>query len=200
MVNPFLVQEAGSVFTVPSVTGVGPFDNVLALLQTFGFFRVVLPFLLVFAIVYAVLQKTKILGEPDKTKSISSIIALVMAFFFIAYTPVVNAIATLLPSASFLLIVVVLIMMIMALVGVDFQKAFGEPSKWTVVLGIIVIVIFLAIAGTALGPDIPILYGFSQFMAGTIAVDIPQETQAFLVALAIIIGFIGVIIYAVTRE
>ena len=200
MVNPFLVQGTEGVFTIPSVTGVGPFDNVLALLQTFGFFRVVLPFLLVFAIVYAILQKTHVLGEEGKTKTISSIIALVMAFFFIAYTPVVNAIATLLPSASFLLIIVVLIMMVMALIGFKFEGIGDKPTIWMGIVGIVVVVIFLAIAGNSLGSSVPALYAFSQFMSGSIAVDIPAETQAFLVALAIIIGFIGIILYAVTRE
>lgn len=201
MVNPFLVQGTEGVFTIPSVTGVGPFDNVLALLQTFGFFRVVLPFLLVFAIVYAILQKTGVLGkDSSQSKTVSSIVALVFAFFFIAYTPVVNAIATLLPQASFLLIIVVLIMMVMALMGINFETALGTPSKWTIVIGIIVVVIFVAIAGNAFGASVPSLYAFSQFMSGSIAVDIPAETQAFLIALAIILGFIGVIIYAVTHE
>jgi len=187
-------------FQITQVTGIGPFDNVLALLQTFGFFRVVLPFLLVFSIVYAVLQKTKVLGEPDRTKTISSIIALVMAFFFIAYTPVVNAIAVLLPQASFLLIVIVLIMMILALIGVKFETVFEKPSMWMLGLAVIVGVIFLALAGNALGPSVPTLYAFSQFASGQIAVDIPQETQAFLVALLIVVGFIGFTIFAVTRQ
>ena len=203
MVNPFLVQAATeqSAFSIPSITGVGPFDNVLALLQTFGFFRVVLPFLLVFAIIYAILQKTGVLGKDSgQSKTISSIVALVFAFFFIAYTPVVNAIATLLPQASFLLIIIVLIMMVMAMIGFKFEDIAGKPSAWMWIVGIVVIVIFLAIAGNAFGSSVPSLSAFSQFMSGSIAVDIPQETQAFLIGLAIILGFIGIIIYAVTRE
>jgi hypothetical protein len=204
VVNPFLVQAATeqATFSIPSVTGIGPFDNVLALLQTFGFFRVVLPFLLVFAVIYAILMKTGVLGDKDKgsTKTISAIVGLVFGFFFIAYTPVVNAIAILLPQASFLLILVVLIMMVISLLGFKFEDTFGKPGAWMWGIAIIIILIFVAIAGFALGPSVPALYWFSQLAAGTIALDIPAETQAFLIALAIIIGFIGVILYAVTKS
>ena len=204
MVNPFLVQAATNqaTFSIPSVTGVGPFDNVLALLQTFGFFRVVLPFLLVFAIIYAILMKTGVLGAADKTstKTISAIVALVFGFFFIAYTPVVDAIATLLPQASFLLVIIVLLLMVLAMFNINLETAFQQPNRWMWLIGGIVAIIFIAMAGSALGPSVPALYAFSQFVGGTISLDIPAETQAFMVALAIIVGFIGVILYAVTQS
>ena len=38
------------------------FTGVLSFLERFGFYDIVLPFLLVFTIVFAVLEKTKILG------------------------------------------------------------------------------------------------------------------------------------------
>lgn len=51
-------------------------EGVFWQLKEWGLFDVILPFILVFAIVYAVLHKTKILGE--KAKNFNTVIALVM--------------------------------------------------------------------------------------------------------------------------
>src|SRR3989344_5937535 len=55
-----------------SALNIAPLDNALGLLQQFGFFKVVLPFLLIWAIFYAILLKTKVLGEDNQqTKNIA---------------------------------------------------------------------------------------------------------------------------------
>src|SRR3989344_1004630 len=90
------------------VTTASPVDNVLNLLTAFGMFRVVLPFLLIFAILYGIILKTGLLGNisgadaQPQVKSIAAIISLATAFLVIGYSPVVEALATLIPQASFL--------------------------------------------------------------------------------------------------
>ncbi len=56
------------------------FENMILSLQEMGFIDVVLPFLLIFTIVFAVMEKTKLLGEDKKVKKYSAIIAMVLAF------------------------------------------------------------------------------------------------------------------------
>ena len=101
-----------------SAVSIAPLDNALILLQQFGFFRVILPFLLIWGIFYAILLKTKVLGDPaeQQVKNIAGVIATVAGFLFITYTPVVEAIAILLPQASFLLVVALLVLMTLAFI------------------------------------------------------------------------------------
>lgn len=184
----------------------GPLDQVLLLLQNFGFFRVILPFLLVFAVVYAVLIKTKVLGEEAKgtAKSAATIIALVSAFLVIAYTPVVDAIATLLPQASFLIIIVVLLLMVLGLFGITFGETgpFAKKPVTLYIIAAIVLVLFVAIIGFVLGPRVPTLYAFSQFLTGVIPItgEVSADTVALLVGLTIILGIVGGVIYMVTKS
>ena len=50
------------------------------------FVEVILPFLLVFAVVFAILQKTKILGEGKK--QIDAIVSLVIGLIVIAFSQI----------------------------------------------------------------------------------------------------------------
>jgi len=99
---------------------VSPLEVALQFLEDFGFFRVVLPFLLVFTIVFAVLQKTKILGSMDKDKNVhantnvDSMVAFSIALFVVAAGNIVEIIQTSLPMV---IVVLVLLISFMLLTG-----------------------------------------------------------------------------------
>lgn len=83
----------------------------LEFLKDFGFFDVILPFLLVFAVVFGILDKTRILGEEEikgekypKT-NINAIVAFVIAMLVVVTTKVVDALALALPRVALLLVV-----------------------------------------------------------------------------------------------
>src|SRR3989344_34018 len=148
MATPFLAQQAEDVLagTTPQTFGISPLDSVLSLLTDFGFFRVVLPFLLIFAIFYAIILKTGVLGKESDSweKPTASIISLVAAFLVIAYSPVVNALTVLIPQASFLLVIALLVLMLFTFIGFQPTDMFGKPSKWMLVIVIPLIIIFVA--------------------------------------------------------
>ncbi len=201
MATEFLSQATQQTLALAPQIGVGPLDNVMQLLVAFGFFRVVLPFLLIFALFYAILLKTKVLGEDGQpwVKTTASIISMVAAFMVIAYTPVVDAIATFVPQASFLLVVALLVLMLFSFIGFDAKTIFGEKPEigkyWWVFVPLILI--FIAIAGYAAGPDIPILYGIAQIMSGGINVQLDPESLNLLIGLAIVIGIPLLVVIAV---
>ncbi|MEK6808027.1 MAG: hypothetical protein AABX75_03280 [Nanoarchaeota archaeon] len=180
--------------------GVSPLGNVMQLLQNFGFFKVVLPFLLIFAMFYAILLKTGVLGGEDKswTKSTSAIVAMVAAFLVIAYTPVVDAMTTFIPQASFLLVIALLVLMLFAFLGFNTTDLYGKMNKWVLVIVIPLILIFLAMIGFSVGPGVPILYGLSQGLIGGVTLD--SETMSLLIGMAIVIGIplvvVGAVIYS----
>ncbi len=208
MAISFLAQaaeEAAQAFptTVQQVTGVAPLDNVIGLLQAFGFFRVVLPFLLVFALFYGVLLKTAVLGEPDKpwVKSVTAIISLAAAFFVIGYTPVVNALVVFIPQAAFLLVIALVVLMVFAFFGFKTESVLGETKPWTWALVIPVVLIVIAMIGAAVGKDIPVLSGLTQFLIGQGApFELTPDTQALLLGLGLIIGLPLVIVWLVLKS
>lgn len=192
----FLAQTA-----VEQATGIAPLDNVLTLLTQFGFFRVVLPFLLIFALVYAILMKTGILGTPDKSwvKGTSAVISMAVAFFVISSTPVVSLLMTLVPQASFILVIALFLLMIVTFVLPENYLTGKIDRKWFIPIVIILIIVFLGIIGSAT-PDIPFLSGMSQFLMGNIPLpelgaDAVNTIIAVLVMFGIPLVIIGMVIW-----
>ncbi len=97
---------------------VSTFRTSLEFLDKIGVFDVILPFLLVFTILFALLEKTRIFGtekvggEEYTKKQLNSLVAFVMAFFVIASSRLVeiitkisaNVIVLVLASVFFLLL------------------------------------------------------------------------------------------------
>jgi len=85
--------------------------NAIDFLQDFGIFDVVLPFLLVFAVVFGILEKTRILGEEKigkesyARKNLNAIVAFVIGMLVVAATKIVGVINEALPKISLLIVV-----------------------------------------------------------------------------------------------
>ncbi len=126
-----------------------PFRQVIEFFDSIGLFDVVLPFLLVFTIVFAILEKTKVLGMEDvdgkkyTRKNLNAIAAFVLAFLVIASSQLVEIITTVSSQAVIVLFLAVLFLM---LVGSFYKE--GEPvyleGGWKIVF---MIIVFLSIMG-----------------------------------------------------
>ncbi len=102
-------------------------------LSNWGLFDVILPFILIFTIVFAVLQKTKILGE--KSKNFNVVISLVMGMSVVVphvlwgsgdptsiylsngFVDVVNVINHALPQVSTILVAILMVLLIFGIWG-----------------------------------------------------------------------------------
>ena len=113
----------------------GPF----AQLEQLGLFDVILPFILVFTIVFAILQKAKLFGEEDENKKFHVMISLVMGLAVVfphvlGYYPpdrdIVNIINQSLPNVSVVLVAIVMALLIIGMLGRRFQLAGGSLSGW----------------------------------------------------------------------
>jgi hypothetical protein len=104
---------------------VSAFRGVLNFFVDLGIYDVILPFLLVFAIVFAILDKTRVLGFEvvDKVqypkKSINAIVALAIAFFVVASAQLVQVITQVSSQVVILLLAIVLFM---ALIGTFMEQ------------------------------------------------------------------------------
>ena len=130
-------------------TPVTPFRQVLVFFESIGLFDVVLPFLLVFTIVFAILEKTKVLGTEDiegkkyTKKNLNAIASFVMAFLVVASSKLVE---TIVQVSSNAVVVLFLSVLFLLLVGSFYKE--GEPvyleGGWKIVF---MIIVFIAIVG-----------------------------------------------------
>ena len=105
-------------------------------LQDFGLFDVVLPFLLIFAIIFAILEKTLILGKESDggpKKNLNSIVALVIALLFVSANKAVNIISTALPNIALMIVIAVSFLMMLGVFWKTEEFDFKDnESKWYV--------------------------------------------------------------------
>ena len=108
------------------------FTKLAVYFQSYGVMDFLLPFLLVFTILFAVLQKTKILGGQENKKNFNVIVALVLALMFVVphiigsyplgYDPV-QVMNESLPSISLVAVAAMMLLLLMGIFGTDFSKS-----------------------------------------------------------------------------
>ena len=134
------------------------FDNMIYTLQQWGFVDVILPFILIFTIVFAVMEKTKILGEKDyQVRKYAAVIAAVVAFAVVvphitgAYYygfDAVEVINQALPQVGLLLVSIVMMLLTIGLwTGKRADGSKGIGVWFTMTSVILVIAIFIASLG-----------------------------------------------------
>jgi hypothetical protein len=188
---------------------VNPLSNGIEIFRAFGFFNVILPFILVYAIVFGVLLKTKIFGDPEKdtTRNISNVIALATGFFVISATDVVEQMIGVIPQATFMLVIVLFLLMIYAMLGLNADEGlFGSNSILSsstlkaAAFGVIILVFLLMIdAGSPTG--IPILRGLNEILLGNQAFGLEgSEAMNMIIGLSFAIGIPLTIIMFLSRS
>tara|TARA_Y100000310_G_scaffold321111_1_gene378334 strand:+ start:550 stop:1107 length:558 start_codon:yes stop_codon:yes gene_type:complete len=180
-----------------------PLANVVDQLKNFGFFDVVLPMLLIFLILYAILRRTEILGDPEKgfVRAINALVSLVVAFLFITETSLVARMNEMLPRAAFLLVVTAFILILLAFVGVYKKDVFSDMNWTNWLIAVPLILIFLGILDAS-GIRIPIIHGIMVFFAGGpgVSLSITKETLNIGIAVIVCAAVLGLIIYIVSSK
>ncbi len=123
-------------------------------LRVWGVDEILLPFLLVFTIVYAVLKKSKILG--DDSERFNKVIALIMGLAVViphslgmyGRPSVVDIINRALPQVSLVVVAIVMFLLMVGIFGKDVSFAGTTASGWAVFLSLIAVFI---IFGNAAG-------------------------------------------------
>ncbi len=130
-------------------------EGFLRTLQDWGLTDVLLPFLLIFTIVFAILQKTKILGE-DK-KNLSVIVAIVVGLLVVVphvtgrFPPNADPVLIIndaLPQVSIVLVAVIFLLILIGVFGQDYVFLGVSMPGWiTLISFVIIILIFGGSAG-----------------------------------------------------
>jgi hypothetical protein len=114
--------------------------DLLADWSSLGLYDIVLPFLLVYTLVFAVLQKSKLFGEDNK--GINAIIALIVGLFVVRSETVVLFLTGFLPNISLFLVVILMFLLMVGLFS-------GEHSEWVGAakgLAVIISLVFIVLA------------------------------------------------------
>ena len=119
----------------------------LQTLRTLGFFDFLLPFLLFFAVIYAILAKSKIFeSEAGKERrDINAVVAFVIAMITTTTSWVLLALNQFLPWVGFIVIVLLGFLILGSMLyGGDVTKAFSDPMLKYLAIGLAGFIVFIA--------------------------------------------------------
>jgi len=168
------------------------FYDAIANLEQSGFIDIILPFMLIFVIVFAVLQKTHILGKDDTKKKFNVVLALVMALSVIIphalgkYAPEsdpVLIINNVLPNISLIMLAVIAFLLIIGVFGANVKL--GKNATLTGVVIIFAAICVLATFGVAAG-----WFGEIPYWLRFLEDEATQTLFVTILVIGIIIAFI----------
>lgn len=123
----------------------------LEFFEEYGFYDVVFPFILVFTIIFATLQKIRIFGEHSRRYN--TIIAFVIALMFIAATKLVDALNQYLPIVGLVLALFLGLMLILGIFGI--KEGSGVQKLGWVLGGFVALIV-----GASYLPKMGDVFGF----------------------------------------
>lgn len=174
-----------------------PLRESLNYMHSLGVFDTVLPFLLVFTLIFAFLEKTKVLGtekykdgDSDShdipKKNLNAMTAFVIAFFAVASSQMVGFINE---ATGSIVLVIFLIFSFMLTVG-SFSKQQDEPffleKPWDIIFQVIAFVAILLIFLNAMG--------WLDVVLGALAFIYNAEAFAMIAMLLIVVAFVFFIV------
>jgi len=130
-------------------------EEFVRILDSWGLTDVMLPFLLIFVVIFALLAKTKVLGEDKKKYNL--VVALVIGLLVViphvldAYpegADVVEIMNTALPQVSIIAVAVIMLLILIGLFGGESKWMGSSLSGWIAIVSfIIILIIFGGAAG-----------------------------------------------------
>jgi hypothetical protein len=125
----------------------GVFATVVQNLNQLGFYGFVLPWLLVFGVVYGILQKSGILGGKPR---VDGIVSFVIAFFVTGYTNIGTYFVSITGLGAMLITALLVAVMFFALVG--FQVPELKTGNWALfIVGVGLVLFWIVGGGTIAG-------------------------------------------------
>ncbi|MEM4719697.1 MAG: hypothetical protein QXG18_02440 [Candidatus Pacearchaeota archaeon] len=104
-------------------------------------------FVLVYVVTFAILQKTKILG--DKVTQINSLVALVIGLIFVSFSSISGIVQKIVPWFAVAMTIILLFFLLIGFVQGDFDKI-DSKIKWAIVGLICVFMAWLVLWATGL--------------------------------------------------
>ena|SRR3989344_5022416 len=172
--------------------------NALDFFRSFGLFDVLLPFLLVFTVVFAILEKTKILGSEDNKpkKNLNSMVSFVIALLVVAANKVVTALNIALPNIVLLLVISISFLLLVGVFSKTGELDFASKHvKWYAAFVVIIFIGVVLIFLDAIKTDT----GGSWLETGWFYLTTRWESSA-ISAIIFLVVIIGAILYVTSSK
>jgi hypothetical protein len=159
------------------------FQSAINTLINIGFYSVFLPFLLIYVVVFAILEKAKLFvgGNSDEkqARNIHSIIAFVFGLFLVASIQTVMYIQSLIINAILFIVFFLVIIVVLSLIfGEKYKELFEHKYvKWTL-FGLIIIGTLILLLS---------LFGFWDYVSNLSSI-FDDDTFTSLLVFGLIIG------------
>ena len=137
------------------------FSLIIEKLIDIGFYRVFLPFILVYAVVFAILEKSKIFSggeaERENVRNVNSVIAFVFGLFVVASIQTVTYIQSLITNIVVFIIFILVVLILLAFIFGDeyvqlLQDEHGKLKGWVAwTVASIVLIVALSVLFSVLG-------------------------------------------------
>jgi hypothetical membrane protein len=180
-----------------AATGASSFRGAIQFFERLGLYDVILPFLLVFTLVYAIFDRTKVLGTEKfedmdlPKKNLNAMIAFVIAFLVIASAQMVAIINTALPMIVILLFLGVFFLLLVGIFYSEKEEVLLS-DRWRILFMAImfvgIVAIFLYAIPTKAG--YPVLYVLIDFILN----NYNTAAVSSIILMVIVIGFMLYII------
>lgn len=137
------------------------------ILRNIGFFDIILPTLLVYSIIYGILDRVQIfLRRDEKTgkvigtnRGLNSIVAIAIALIFVGAANITGLLTNFLPYVGLLSVLIITLMMLLSLVMGDFTSLVMtkdkdgnmKPTVYTLILAVLTFIAFIFTFGLASG-------------------------------------------------
>jgi hypothetical protein len=114
----------------------GDLSSLVMDLESAGVFQYLLPFLLVFTIIFAVLEKTALFGrdnEQNTKTGINAVVGLIIGLLVITQWDVVDKMNLFLPKMSLIVVMFVMVLILIGTMGVDITH--GPRGIFALIMG-----------------------------------------------------------------
>jgi hypothetical protein len=134
--------------------------GVIEFLKSVGIFEYYLPFIIIFTILYGLLNKSKIFGETGGGRGLNAIVSLAASAFILVYTPVGTTLTQFFAElwgqvAAVLVSIVAIIMLAYVLLPIAGKKEVPSEAKWIIfVVALLGIGMYISAGGLAIFPGV----------------------------------------------
>jgi hypothetical protein len=165
-------------------------NSLFANLQSLGFYNYLLPFLLIFTILFAILEKTKLMGtEGEKPRTnINTLLALIIGLIVVVQTDIVMIMNQYLSKMSLFIVIVLIFLLVLGVFGANVGQGWSGGFAGFIAFVICVIAVIWALA-----PDL----GFGFFSNYYIFSD---ADKALLLFITIFIAVIWLVTKSPNKE
>ena len=163
-------------------------DETVTMLEGMGFFEYVLPFMLIFVIVYAVLKKTGVLGDEKQINATAALVIALFVLYFARMLPIGAFFSFFFGRGTTFLVILVLALAMSIFISTAITKnnmnPFGSNAA-TLNIAIFAAVAFMMFSAISSSPE------WSEVVFGTASVGIGSGAISSIAVLAVIGAFIA---------